>query len=720
MIVHATIRYAFCFNHSYAVTRNATYLLSVPGLNESSVYEIIFELIFPFNRSGFLNLQSINFPENSTLYSIGNRAFTGCTNLRSVHLPSSLRVIGSWAFAGCARLTSLTFADSLDYGDAGRTLAIESFAFGGYFSGDEYSIMATMVREGLEQSFFDDVNNMQLLDNVMLPPRTTQIGTGAFERCWVLRNLAIPSATLVSTGAFENSCDFEGDHHAPGVLLVNCESRWLTVNSSNFEMRNWVTNATPPTTIEMQSTVWFSPPSLAKSELFVNFVPPADVIRYEISAVSLQVGVGGQLQIDAVTGRVDANLTTPGVYSVDIDALDWSDRRTTAFTWSYTVVTFPPLVRSNAQLPFSPQLPAVVVVDEAVRLVATMNLQSLFTNSHGAITLALEDSSIDQRLRLAPGEALFAVTDSTDVGSAGQQMLTLVIVPSATGNFTVSLTGSDETGRRSTILTWRFEVEEDRPQLMLETNYGQLVPAGDSASALTYFNRTKWGWDTTYQLAPFNLTRAFTVYTNSGAREERNYNVTYSLDWGLENAPRGFFLDGSTGEALVKIPRELRNITARLMVGAAGTRSAVAANLTFELRPVDVDGDSDAVGPGGNGKRTDMSNGTSEFDGHFTCTCSSGFVGANCDDVASAQAASDSSKTTVAYSAIGVVAVLLLVAIATGRYQVRRNAALHALVGLPQAIISMHSLPYFAISALLVLLSKCFFESDVIRQAAWL
>jgi hypothetical protein len=125
--------------------------------------------------------------------------------------------------------------------------------------------------------------------------------------------------------------------------------------------------------------------------------------------------------------------------------------------------------------------------------------------------------------------------------------------------------------------------------------------------------------------------------------------------------------------------QERRFITARLLVGAVGVRSAVAANLTFELLPTDVDVDSDALGPGGqdcgsNGVRTDTYDGVSEFDGRFTCTCSSGFSGANCQvDLAAVAAASSSDSsitTTIAYSVVGAVVAVLLVALVVGRYQV--------------------------------------------------
>ena len=167
---------------------------------------------------------------------------------------------------------------------------------------------------------------------------------------------------------------------------------------------------------------------------------------------------------------------------------------------------------------------------------------------------------------------------------------------------------------------------------------------------------------------------------SGGVEEERDHNVSFFLEW-MGGSPQGFFLDGARGEALIRIPRVECNFTARLMVGAVGVRSAIAANLTFMLLPTDVDEYSGAVGPGGqncfnNGTRTDRYDGESEFDGHFSCTCKSGFDGVNCEiDLAAAAAAhgADSSTDTVAYSVVGATLALLVVAVMVARYQVSKS-----------------------------------------------
>ena len=54
------------------------------------------------------NLQTVDFGDNSQLKSIGDRAFTSCTNLTSITIPANVTEIGYCAFDDCDSLTSVT------------------------------------------------------------------------------------------------------------------------------------------------------------------------------------------------------------------------------------------------------------------------------------------------------------------------------------------------------------------------------------------------------------------------------------------------------------------------------------------------------------------------------------------------------------------------------------------------------------------------------------
>ena len=59
-------------------------------------------------------ITSLTFPVNSSLTSIGNGAFSGCTRLATLTFPTSLTSIASTAFSNCTGLTALTFPANLN------------------------------------------------------------------------------------------------------------------------------------------------------------------------------------------------------------------------------------------------------------------------------------------------------------------------------------------------------------------------------------------------------------------------------------------------------------------------------------------------------------------------------------------------------------------------------------------------------------------------------
>ena len=95
--------------------------------------------------SGCSNLASIDIPEGVT--SIGEAAFYECTNLASIDIPDVVTSIGASAFYRCTSLTSITIPDSVTnigeaafYGCTSLTsitipdsvTSIGEFAFGSY------------------------------------------------------------------------------------------------------------------------------------------------------------------------------------------------------------------------------------------------------------------------------------------------------------------------------------------------------------------------------------------------------------------------------------------------------------------------------------------------------------------------------------------------------------------------------------------------------------
>jgi hypothetical protein len=59
------------------------------------------------------NTEITNLTIPSSVTSIGDFAFTGCSGLTSVTIPNSVTSIGEYAFAGCSGLTSVTIPNSV-------------------------------------------------------------------------------------------------------------------------------------------------------------------------------------------------------------------------------------------------------------------------------------------------------------------------------------------------------------------------------------------------------------------------------------------------------------------------------------------------------------------------------------------------------------------------------------------------------------------------------
>ena len=138
--------------------------------------------------SGCTNLTSINIPDSVT--SIGNSAFYGCTNLTSINIPDSVTSIGNYAFYDCDNLTSVNIPDSVT-------------SIGGY------------------------VFNGSGLTSIDIPDSVTSIGDGAFSHCG-LTSITIPaSVTSIGNGAFS------GCTNLTSAVFVDT-SNWTVTKSSTI------------------------------------------------------------------------------------------------------------------------------------------------------------------------------------------------------------------------------------------------------------------------------------------------------------------------------------------------------------------------------------------------------------------------------------------------------------------------------------------------------
>ena len=164
-------------------------LLAVQGvLNGAySVKEgtrIICDCAFSFCSS----LSEIVIPSSVT--SIGDRAFSGCDSLSEIVIPSSVTSIGDCAFAGCRSLSEIVIPSSVT--------SIGDRAFSGCRSLSKIVIPSSITSIG-DSAFY----GCRSLSEIVIPSSVTSIGDWAFSGCDSLSEIVIPSSvTSIGHHAF--------------------------------------------------------------------------------------------------------------------------------------------------------------------------------------------------------------------------------------------------------------------------------------------------------------------------------------------------------------------------------------------------------------------------------------------------------------------------------------------------------------------------------------
>ncbi len=125
---------------------------------------------------GCSNLKSITIPESVRF--IGNHAFSGCSSLKSITIPDSVTSIGDYAFKDCSSLTSITIPGSMT--------SISWCAFDGCTSLTSITIPNSVTEIGNEA--FKDCSS---LTSITIPNSVTEIGNDAFSGCSSLETITV-------------------------------------------------------------------------------------------------------------------------------------------------------------------------------------------------------------------------------------------------------------------------------------------------------------------------------------------------------------------------------------------------------------------------------------------------------------------------------------------------------------------------------------------------
>ena len=151
---------------------------------------------------------------NYSVTSIGESAFSGCSGLTSITIPSSVTSIGYGAFSGCSRLTSISIPVSCE-------ASIATGALAGCTGLTSITIPSSVT--SIDSAAFYRCSG---LTSINIPSSVTSIGEYAFSGCSGLTSINIPgSVTKIGNGTF---------YDCTSLASVNLSHGLDSIGSSNF------------------------------------------------------------------------------------------------------------------------------------------------------------------------------------------------------------------------------------------------------------------------------------------------------------------------------------------------------------------------------------------------------------------------------------------------------------------------------------------------------
>ncbi|MBP5373133.1 MAG: leucine-rich repeat protein, partial [Clostridia bacterium] len=205
------------------------------------------------------SLKSVEF--SNSVVDIGTYAFYDCASLKSVFLPSSLETIGANAFYGCASLESVEFSNSV--------VDIGIYAFYGCTSLESVFLPSSLETIGAS-TFYGCAS----LESVFLPSSLKTIGANAFYDCTSLKSVSLPlSLETIGSGAFYG-CKNITDLTIPSNDLsfgLNCFLSCTGLKNVYFEgtIVDW---------IDLSFTSFYSNPTVRAENLYFNGELVSDLV----------------------------------------------------------------------------------------------------------------------------------------------------------------------------------------------------------------------------------------------------------------------------------------------------------------------------------------------------------------------------------------------------------------------------------------------------------
>ena len=144
-----------------------------------------------FSLESIFGEQVTHYVVEGDITKIGNYAFFGCSNLKSIILPNSIDSIGKYAFSGCKTLQIF---------DTPNVIAIGEGAFERCSSLSSITISNELTK--IENSVFQDCTSLL---SFRIPAKVDTIGNSAFQNCINLKHISITqNVKSIGSSAFQN------------------------------------------------------------------------------------------------------------------------------------------------------------------------------------------------------------------------------------------------------------------------------------------------------------------------------------------------------------------------------------------------------------------------------------------------------------------------------------------------------------------------------------
>ncbi len=214
--------------------------LSIINLSEAKIvegggeYNTKDNVLGAYAFSGCSSLTSVTIPSGVT--SIRECAFEGCSGLTSIIIPSGVTSIGECAFKGCSGLTSMIIPSGVK--------SIGPYVFSGC-SG----LTSIDIPSGVKLIGSNAFAECSGLTSIIIPSGVTSIGECAFKGCSGLTSIDIPSGVMLGESVF-SGCS--------GLTSIDIPSGVTSIRECAFEGCSGLTSMIIPSGVKSIEPYAFS------------------------------------------------------------------------------------------------------------------------------------------------------------------------------------------------------------------------------------------------------------------------------------------------------------------------------------------------------------------------------------------------------------------------------------------------------------------------------